>query len=357
MNRKWKAPKDSLDEGDAVLDVLDIRVGRTMSVDDFVEAGQGRIQISTVRRAGRTTIVDPDRPLEAGDVVTVVAAHSVVDELVKAVGTRVRRRWPQDRNIAVSRFTVSDDELVGRPISELNLHDRLGSTITRVRRLDTRMVATADTYLELGDVVEVAHPANRQEAVTSYFGDSRRSISEVDLVALAGGLTLGYLAALVVIPLPAGASFALGSAAGPLIVGLVLGALQKSRLDINWKLPGSANFTLRQFGLMIFLAAVGISSGPAFASTALSMTGLLSVALGAVVTVVTLLAFFALMRVLGQSIPRASGGAAGIMSQPAVLQFATSRLTDSRVMNGYSTVVTLAVITKIVMVPLMLIII
>lgn len=137
-------------------------------------------------------------------------------------------------------------------------------------------------------------------------------------------------------------------------MGLVLGALQNTRLGINWKLPNSANYTLRQFGLMLFLAAVGVASGPAFASTALSTTGLLSVVLGAAVTIATLALFFVLMRVLAQSVARASGGASGIMSQPAVVQFAGSRLTDARVMNGYSTVITVAVITKIVMVPLML---
>lgn len=176
----------------------------------------------------------------------------------------------------------------------------------------------------------------------------------MDLATFAGGLTLGYLAALLVIPLPSGASFALGTAAGPLVVGLVLGGLQPTRARIKWKLPSSANHTLRQFGLMIFMAAVGLASGPAFASTAWSLTGLSSALVASVVTLAGLGSFYLMMRLLGRSLPRTSGGAAALLGQPAVLQFATSRMTDSRVMNGYSTVITVGMIAKIVMVPLAL---
>lgn len=210
MKQTWKAPNDTVDADDAQLDIVSIRLDRTMSIEEFLKAGKGRTQIATVHHGPRSTIVDPHKPLDGGDVVTVVAAHSVVNDLARAAGSKVRRRAGRSRGIAVCRYTVSNDDLVGRPLSELNLHDRLGSVITRVRRLDTRMLATPDTYLELGDVVEVAYPSANEKAVTSYFGDSRRTISEVDLVALAGGLALGYLAALIVVPLPAGASFALG---------------------------------------------------------------------------------------------------------------------------------------------------
>lgn len=355
--RTWKAPKDSVDPNEAVVEVVRVEVGQDMAVQDIVEAGGGRAHVATVQSAGRTTVVDPSLPVKRGDRLAIVAAKPVVDDVVAAVGRRVPRRWMLDRNIAVTTFTLSNRALVGRPLAEIPLFDKHRSTIVGIRRVDQKILPTPETYFEEGDILEVAHPVGAQDDVSTYLGDSKRNVSEFDLVTFATGLALGFAAALIVIPLPAGASFALGSAAGPLIVGLILGAMRNSPIGTTWKLPRTANFTLRQFGLMVFLAAVGIASGPAFAATALSMTGLISVGIGALVAAVTLVVFFVLMRLLGQSLPRAAGGASGIMSQPAVLGFASSRITDPRVMTGYSTVVTVAVIVKIVMVPLILMII
>lgn len=90
------------------------------------------------------------------------------------------------------------------------------------------------------------------------------------------------------------------------------------------------------------------------ASTVWSLTGLTSALVAGVVTLAGLGSFYLMMRLLGRSLPRTSGGAAALLGQPAVLQFATSRMTDSRVMNGYSTVITVGMIAKIVMVPLVL---
>lgn len=357
MSRPWKSPKDSIDPEESILEIARIELRESMTVNALVEAGDGKAHVATVRRGGSTTVVDQDLPLDQGDVVTVVASKSALPDVVETGGRKVRRRWGRDRQVGIDEFTLSNGALAGHPVSDLPLYDRYKSSITRIRRVDQMILATPDTYLELGDIVEVAHPVGTQDDLATFFGDSKRNVSEVDLVAFAGGLTLGFAAALIVVPLPAGASFALGPAAGPLIVGLILGALRNTPMGTTWKLPRTANFTLRQFGLMIFLAAVGVASGPAFASTALSMTGLISVVIGAVVAAVTLVAFYLLMRLQGKSTARASGGASGIMSQPAVLQFATSRAADARVMTGYSTVITVAVIAKIIMVPIMLMII
>ncbi|TNM00434.1 antiporter [Corynebacterium tapiri] len=357
VNQKWKAKKDSQDSDDSKLVIRRVKLARDMTVQQLNDAAEGKVRVATVRRNGHSSIVDPEQPLNAGDVVTVFAAESIMPAVIEAAGTAVPRRWGRDRNVAIDELTVSNDDLAGRQLKEIKLFRRHRSVVTRIRRMDELILATPETYLEAGDIVEIAFPIGKRDDLVTFFGDSKRNVSEVDLVNFAGGLTLGFAAALIVIPLPAGASFALGSAAGPLIVGLILGALRNAPWGGTWKLPRSANFTLRQFGLMLFLAAVGIASGPAFAATAISMTGLISMIIGAAVTVATLATFYLLMRVQGQSTARASGGASGIMSQPAILEFASSRAVDPRVMLGYSTVVTIAVIVKIIMVPLILLVI
>lgn len=215
------------------------------------------------------------------------------------------------------------------------------------------MLATPETYLELGDIVEVVHPDNRYDEVAQYFGNSVRSVSEVDSVAAAGGLALGFAAALIVVPLPGGVAFALGSSAGPLIVGMILGAI-RSTGPVSWQLPRSANYTLRKFGLMLFLAAVGVASGPAFASTAFSLDGLIAVLLASIVSVVGCGSFFLLTWLQGRSATRASGGVSGMLGQPAVLQFAQERSTDSRIMSGYATTFAVAILVKIAVIPVIL---
>ena len=99
--------------------------------------------------------------------------------------------------------------------------------------------------------------------VTRYLGDTERRVSEVDAVSLGLGLTLGFLLGLVSLPLGS-VTLSLGVAAGPLVAGVVLGWLERTG-PIVWSLPTGAGLTLRQVGVLVFLAAVGLSSGPALA--------------------------------------------------------------------------------------------
>lgn len=353
IGRDWKAPRDQVNPDDAVLKVARIRVENAMSSKDLVELGGDDAWVSTVRRDGVTHVVGDDDDLRVGDVVTVFATKSVLPKVIRAVGSEVSRSILRDKNVGVHRFAVSNRDLAGVSVRRIPLFDRFGSRITRVRRSDTEFLATSDTYLEVGDIVEVAHPVNRFDDLTAYFGNSIRRMSELDVVAAAGGLSLGFAASLIVIPLPAGASFALGTAAGPLIVGMILGAVRRTGATA-WQLPRSANYTLRQFGLMLFLAAVGIVSGPAFASTAFSLHGLTSLLIAAVVGAAGCGAFFLLAYLQGQSPARASGGVAGLLGQPAVLQFALERSSDSRIMAGYGTTFAVSVLVKIIAVPVIL---
>jgi putative transport protein len=109
--------------------------------------------------------------------------------------------------------------------------------------------------------------------VSRYLGDSERRVSEVDALSLGIGLALGLAVGLIAIPLPGGIKLSLGAAAGPLVVGMVLGRLERTG-PIVWGLPSSANLTIRQLGLLLFLATTGLASGQAFASQAFTVLGL-----------------------------------------------------------------------------------
>src|SRR5205085_1330852 len=155
----------------------------------------------------------------------------------------------------IRRILVSSRAVAGRPLDELELPQRFGAEVTRVRRGDVDLVATPDTIVELGDRVRVLAPRERLREVSAYFGDSLRRIGEIDVLTLSLGLAGGLALGLVPVPLPGGGSFELGFAGGPLLVALALGAIGRTG-PLVWQLPYTANLTLRQLGTILFLAGV-----------------------------------------------------------------------------------------------------
>lgn len=334
--REWKAEKDQVNPDDLELTRARVFVEHTMTQDELDERLGGAVRLATVQRGGRTWVVEPGATLESGDIATLWSTRAALDTTIELLGRRAPALRLLDRKVTMRQYTVSNNDLAGNTIGALPLYADFRARITRIHRADDDVLATPDTFLELGDVVEVVLPVTNHEELSTYFGNSVRGVSELDSVAAAGGLALGFLAALVVIPLPGGSSFALGAAAGPLLVGLVLGAVRRTGVTA-WQLPRQANFTLRKLGLMLFLASVGLASGPAFAATAFTLTGVQAVVLAAVVSVAGCGSFLLFAWLLGQSPARAAGGVSGLLGQPAVLQYALSRSTDGRIMAGCAT--------------------
>lgn len=353
INRSWKAKKDKDESGEEILRPLHIAVGKDVDMHALEEELGDHYVMSAVRRKGKTLIAAGDcQQVHRGDVVSLMTTKAAAKELTERLGHRTTMLPFMDRRVTVQHFHVSNKDIAGNKVGNLPLYANYRARIVKVRRGDDEFLANDDTYLESGDVVEVALPVSRRNDIESYFGNSVQSFSELDWIAVAGGLFLGYLAALITIPLP-GSSFALGAAAGPLIVGMILGAVQRTGRTA-WQVPRPANFTLRQLGLQLFLAAVGVASGPAFAQTAFSKSGLITVVLAVIIALITCGFFLLVMYFMGQSAPRANGGVAGVLGQPAVLQFALESTSDSRVMSGYTATFAIALIYKIVIVPVML---
>src|SRR5690606_15471412 len=225
------------------------------------------------------------------------------------------------------RFVVSNRRIAGRTVAELDIPRRFDGVITRVRRGDLDLLARDDLTLELGDRVLAVVPRERLAAVSRFFGDSEREVSEIDPVPVGVGMAIGLLLGLVTIPLGGGVAFALGSAAGPLMVGMVLGHLERTG-PVVWGMPQSANLTIRQLGLLLFLAAVGLATGPAFAEQAFTASGLRVVVAAVVVVAVPAVVVVLGARLAGMSAPRAAGALAGFVGQPAVLAYATERVVD-----------------------------
>ena len=355
INRKWKAKRDQNDADAQTLRTVRVQVNREVTGEELNEKFYDQFVIASVNRAGTATSVGADYTLKVGDEVHLVASKAVLNDLVAAIGRKLPRSPFRTPQLTVQRYSVSNQDIAGNQIGNLPLYTNNQAQIVRIRRGDEMLLATAETYLASGDIVEVVHPASKRHTMEAYFGNSIQVASELNWIATAGGLAIGYLFAIIPIPLPGGTTFTIGAAGGPLIAGLILGALQRTG-GVAWQLPRSANYSIRQLGLMIFLAAVGIASGPAFVSTAFSLDGLITVLLAALIALAGCGSMLALAYFLGQSETRANGAVGGLLGQPAVLQYALQNSNDARIMSGYSTTFAIALIYKIVVVPFMVVV-
>ncbi len=324
------------------------------TVQHVVDGRGWDVTFGRIRHDGHLTLVDGHTRLHVGDLVSVVGPHKDVSAVAQVLGEVSGEHLEADRReFDFRRVFVSQPTLAGRRLRDLDLPQRFGAFVTRVRRGDQDFVAHGNTVLELGDRVRVVARPDQMNAVSRFFGDSYRSLSEVDLLTLNLGFALGLLVGMIPIPLP-GATIRLGFAGGPLIVALILGALGRTG-PLVWSLPYSANLTLRQIGLILFLAGIGTRSGYAFVSTLQAGGGLTLFVAGGMITITVALATLVIgYRVLHIPMGVLIGMLAGLQTQPALLGFALEQ-TDNDLPNiGYSAVYPIALITKIVCAQLLL---
>jgi putative transport protein len=289
------------------------------------------------------------------DLVTTVGAQEELDRVTEFLGAESGEHLELDRSeLDYRRIIVSNPKVAGHQLRDLNLPQQYGAVVTRVRRGDVEFLPHGDTMLELGDRIRVLTGRNNLDAVSLFFGDSYRAISEIDILSFGLGLALGLIVGLIPIPLPGGGTLRLGFAGGPLIVALILGYVERTG-PIVWTLPYNANLTLRQFGLVLFLAGVGTRSGYAFVTTFSQAGGLSIFIAGAIVTCatafVTLIVGYKLLKI---PMSIMTGILSGQQTQPAALGFALEQARSDLPNIGYATVYPLATIAKIVLAQLLL---
>ena len=351
VTRKWVGPKDTPSLAGSSLEAVSIRVSKHINTRDIDAWRDQRVRLSYLRRDGRTRVTAPGEDLLPGDHVVMVGDPESIKETAPLVGEILDHNLEDDRSdLAFERIVVSNPDVAGRSVCELNVTKRFGAVITRVRRGDLDLLARDDLDLQLGDHVAVVVPTDELDDVAEWLGDSERRVAEVDGMAFGIGLVLGLLLGIVSVPLPGGQGFPRGAAAGPLIVGMLLGALRRTG-PLVWTLPAAANLTIRQIGLMLFLAALGLNAGPQFASLLGSPEGWRAALLAAVMVIVCCVIQALGAKLIGLSSARAAGGIAGFLGQPAVLQAADARVTDERIEAAYATLFAFAIIVKILLLP------
>jgi putative transport protein len=307
------------------------------------------IVLSRLRRGTLTTLVYADTVFEQGDLVVAVGTDATLKRALRLFGKESPRDiHTENQEFDFRRIDVSSRAAVGKTIGELNIQELLDATITRIRRGDVDFVPAGDTVLERGDRIRVITWSGNVERVARFFGDSVRVSSETDFLSLSVGLVLGLLLGMIPLPLPGGSTFTLGFAGGPLIVGLVLGRVQRTG-PITWGMPFSANVTLRQIGLVLFLGGIGTKAGDGFLHV-IASGGWLLLLVGAVITaLVTVVALAVAVKGLRLSYPAAMGLMSGIQTQPACLAYATERSGSDTPNVWYAAVYPVSMITKIIL--------
>jgi putative transport protein len=235
------------------------------------------------------------------------------------------------------------------PLSKLPLPG--GARLLHVRRYDADIVPNPDLMLEFGDRVGVLVPPDRKDEVRKAFGDSIKATSEFSYVSLGIGMVLGILLGLVPIPIPGVGTVTLGIGGGPLIVALILGKLRRTG-PMLWTMPLPANIVLRNYGLAIFLAAVGINAGQPFVRT-VAESGLTLLFIGAAVLLTTvaivMIVGYYLMKIPYDDLMGVTAGATG---NPAILVYGTRMAPTERPDIGYAMIFPSATILKVIAVQI-----
>lgn len=324
------------------------------TVSELLQTFPRHVIFARRRHGQEVSLVTGSTQLTVDDQVSVIGPPDEVKTMVAQLGEVENEQLADDRSLFdFRRVFVSSPQVIGHTIGELQLPDRFGALVTRLRRGDMELLATANMVLEPGDRIRVVALRSRMREVTDFFGDSYKALSEIDFLTFALGLVIGLLVGQIPIPIPGG-EFRLGIAGGPLIVALVLSTIERTG-PLVWVVPYSANLTLRQFGVVLFLAGIGTRAGYAFVSTLLSSGGLLLFLSGAVLTWATaLITLWVGYKLLKIPLSLLSGVLSGLQTNPAILSYATKQ-TDNDIPNiGYATVYPAAMIIKIVLAQLLL---
>ena len=325
--------------------------GRTLEdVGNDLPAGA---QVTMIRKGNQSFVPADDMMLASGDGLLIIADDK---QAVEAVAAKLGRLEPgrivSDRSsLDYIRVFVGKASAVGVPLGQLQMPAGFPSHVLHVRRYDMDLVPTPDLMLEFGDRVGVLAPPDRKDEIRRHFGDTIKATSEFSYVSLGLGMVMGVLLGLIPIPIPGLGTVTLGIGGGPLIVALILGKFRRTG-PMLWTMPLPANIVLRNYGLALFLAAVGINAGQPFVKT-VAESGLTMLFIGVAILLTTVLIVLLVGHYL-MKIPYDDlvGIASGATGNPAILVYSTRMAPTERPDIGYAMIFPSMTIVKVVAVQI-----
>lgn len=305
---------------------------------------------------GEIAGVQHDTVLKVNDIVLFVSPKGEISKLIQQLGRKsdldisMQPGKMMSKQVLVTHVSAS-----GKSLESLKLRSRFGVNITRIYRSGIELIATPRLRLQLGDKVTVVGDENGISQVAQLIGDSIKRLNEPNLFPIFIGIMLGVILgsipiAIHGIPTP----IKLGLAGGPLIVALLLSKFGYKLSLASYTTP-SANLMLREIGIVLFLASVGIKAGEKFVPTLVSGDGLLWMGLGAIITLIPiiLVGLFSKL-VLKRGFFEVTGLLAGSMTDPPALAFANSIAQCEAPAVAYATVYPLVMFLRIVTAQLLI---
>ena len=321
--------------------------GKTLSqVSTFL----GRDFVCTrILQNGHVSIPTADTVFQMGDQLFIVCAEDDAEAIIAFIGPKIEVNWEkQDTPMVSRRILVTQPKINGKTLGELHFNTMYGVNVTRVNRSGMDLFAARNLTLQVGDRVMVVGPEDAVERVAGVLGNQLKRLDHPNIVTIFIGIFVGILFGSLPVAIPGMPTpLKLGLAGGPLIIAILIG-----RFGYKFKLVTyttmSANLMLREIGLVLFLASVGIKAGANFVQTVIEGDGLLYVGCGFLITVIPLLImgvvarwrfkinYFTLMGLI-----------AGSNTDPPALAYANQSSNNDAPSVGYSTVYPLAMFLRI----------
>ncbi len=302
-------------------------------------------------------IPHPDTVLHCSDIIRIVTRDVNAASLEQLLGETIEYEWKDDdRNLVSRRIVVTRNHINGKSISDLHLRSAFNVNITRINRAGINLLARPNLTLQVGDRVMVVGPIEGIQQAEKMLGNTLRKLNEPPVVTIFVGILLGILLGSVPIyfphlPMPA----KLGIAGGPLIVAILLGRFGY-KVHLTTYTTISSNLMLREVGLCLFLASVGLSAGGSFIETVFSGDGLLWLGLGVIITIVPALIVAVIARLMKMNFFTICGLVAGAHTNAPPLAYANSIGETDEPAVAYSTVYPLVTFLRILTAQFMILI-
>ena len=313
---------------------------------------------SRILQNGHVSIPNRDTVFHLGDQLFVVCAEDDAEAIIAFIGPKIEVDWEkQDTPMVSRRILITQPKMNGKQLGEFHFSSMYGVNVTRVNRSGMDIFASRNLTLQVGDRVMVVGPQDAVERVAKLMGNSLKRLDHPNIVTIFVGIFLGIFFGSLPIAFPGiPTPVKLGLAGGPLIVSILIGRFGY-KLKLVTYTTMSANLMLREIGIALFLASVGIKAGANFVNTVVDGDGLLYVGCGFLITVIPLLIMGAVARWhYKMNYFMLMGLIAGSNTDPPALAYSNQTAGNNAPAVGYSTVYPVSMFLRILTAQLLILI-
>lgn len=359
---KEKAALESEDTGieSAVRVAMQVKnpaiFGKT--VLDVDKSITNKFVISRIYRDGSVELPVSTTVLNEGDKVLVVTSQSSVDVVTMLFGESIdmpKEEWDKlDTAMSVRKLTITKSSLTGKKLKDLRIRSNYGVSITRINRAGVDLVANPNLVLQMGDGIRVVGPDSAIDKVAKIVGNSTASLSHPNLIPIFFGIAIGVLFGSIPFKFPGiPQAIKLGLAGGPLIIAILIGYFGP-RFKVTTYTTLSANMMIREIGISIFLAAVGLGAGENFVS-AIMGGGYWWILYGALITIIPTFLIAVVGRLFFKlNFYQICGLLSGGCTNPPVLAFAQNAYGTDYTSVSYATVYPLTMFMRVLVAQLLI---